>query len=84
MYASFEENTYEPFYTHQNIEFPPGVDVPHSVLHKCQCSSCGEQVKAGVPQNVKTGFGTRFSAFIAEMSGPKGHSRLSVQNLVNS
>ena len=83
--TSFEGATCEPFYIHQNIELPPPrVDVRHFVLHKCQCPACGHQVKAEVPQNVKTGFGPRFSAFIAEMSGPKGLSRLSVQNLVNS
>ena len=81
----FDEAICEPFYTHQNIELPPPhVDIRHFVLHKCQCPSCGQETKAEVPQNVKTGFGPRFSAFIAEMSGPKGLSRLSVKNLVNS
>jgi transposase len=83
--TSLEGVICEPYYTHQNIELPPPrVDVRHFVLHKCQCPSCGQQVKAEVPQAFQTGFGPRFSAFIAEMSGPKGLSRLSVQNLVNS
>ncbi|WP_300674581.1 IS66 family transposase [Desulfoluna sp.] len=81
----FDEAISEPFYTHQNIELPPPqVDVRHYVLYKCQCPSCGQQAKAEVPQNVQTGFGPRFSAFVAEMSGPKGLSRLSVQNLIHS
>jgi len=37
-----------------------------------------------LPENLKTGFGPRYSAFIAEMSGPKGLRRLSVQNQVRS
>lgn len=83
--TDFHGTIWEPYYTHQNIELPrPQVDVRHYILHKCQCPSCGQQAKAELPEKVKTGFGPKFSAFIAEMSGPKGLSRLSVQNLVRS
>jgi len=82
---NFESVNFETFYTHQNIELPPPrLDIRHFILNKCNCPSCGQPVKATVPPNVQTGYGPRFSAFVAEMSGPKGLSRLTVQNLIMS
>ncbi|WP_300671824.1 DUF6444 domain-containing protein [Desulfoluna sp.] len=49
---NFEGVHFETFYTHQNIELPPPrLDIRHFILNKCNCPSCGQSVKATVPEN---------------------------------
>jgi len=60
-------------YTHQWIELPEiAMQVKHVVLKKGQCSSCGCWVKAQLPKEYQTGYGPRFSALVAELSGIQG------------
>ena len=74
-----------PYYTHQHIELPPiELDVSHWVLNRCSCPDCGRTVKAVLPSEVRTGYGPRLSAFLAEMSGIKAMSRNDVKNLCQS
>lgn len=78
-------NNLKPYHTHQHIELPEiELDIAHFVLHQGQCSQCGKIVKAKVPDKFSTGYGPRFSAFIAELSGIKAMSRINVQQLVQS
>ena len=75
----------EAYYTHQQIELPKiEMDVIHYLLHKCQCSTCGETVKAQLPRECQPGYGPRLSALIAEMSGTQGNSRETVQGFCKS
>lgn len=81
--CSFPET--KPFYTHQEIELPKiKMDVKHFVLHKGVCPSCGMMNKGVVPQEHRTGFGPRLSAFIGELAGGHGNSRTSIQDLCSS
>ncbi len=78
----FDEKKFKPFYTHQVIELPPiEMDVCHYILHKGQCSDCGQTVKAVVPKGNQTGYGPRLSAAIADLSGTYGSSRETVQEI---
>lgn len=75
----------QPYHTHQHIELPKvDMDITHFVLHQGQCNRCGKIVKAQVPEEFSTGYGPRFCAFIAELSGIKAMSRSNVQQLVHS
>lgn len=75
----------KPFYTHQVIELPPiDMDVHHYVLHKGICSRCGSKVKATIPEQHRTGYGPRLSAFITDLSGTYGNSRGTVQEICRS
>jgi transposase len=75
----------QPFHTHQHIELPEiDMEITHFVLYQGQCSQCGKIVKAKASEAVSTGYGPRFSAFIAELSGIKAMSRRNVQQLVHS
>lgn len=83
--TQFNPETVEPSYTHQHIELPEiEMDVLHLVLQEGQCTCCGKTVKAEIPNQYKTGYGPRLSAFIAERSGIHGDSRESVQSFCAS
>lgn len=73
------------YYTHQYIELPKiQMNVTHLVLHKGKCSRCGKTVKATLPREFRSGYGPRFSAMIAELSGAHGASRQTVQSFCRS
>lgn len=75
----------EPFYTHQVIEFPEiKMGVTHYVLHRTRCRQCGRVVKAVLPRDLRSGYGPRLSALIAEMNGIRGASRETVQTFCQS
>jgi len=75
--------TCKPFYTHQVIELPEiRMQVKHIVLKKGQCARCGQWVKAQIPKAYRTGYGPRFSALVAELSGIQGSSRQMVQEFI--
>ena len=75
----------EPYYTHQTIELPEiQMDVTHFVLFRGKCPECGRTNKALVPEEHRTGFGPRFSAMIAELTGSHRDSRRIVQNYCDS
>lgn len=81
----FTGQTHKLFYTHQHIELPKiELEVSHTRLYLCRCSRCGKIVKAPLPEAIKTGYGPRLSAFVAELSGIKAMSRADVQNLCAS
>jgi transposase len=74
-----------PFYTHQWIELPEiAMQVKHVVLKKAQCSSCGRWVKAQLPREYQSGYGPRFSALVAELSGIQGISRQAVEDFIEN
>jgi transposase len=73
------------FHTHQHIELPPiALEVTHFDSYGCRCPICGKIVRASLPDAVRTGYGPRLSAFIAELSGIKAMSRADVQSLCAS
>jgi transposase len=73
------------FYTHQWIELPEiAMQVKHVVLQKGQCASCGRWVKAQLPAEYQTGYGPRFSALVAELSGIQGISRKAVEGFIQN
>ena len=73
------------FYTHQWIELPEiRMHVKHVVLKKSQCSGCGRWLKAKLPKEYRTGYGPRFSALVAEMSGIQGASRQAVAEFIQN
>lgn len=73
------------FYTHQWIELPEiKMQVKHIVLKKARCSGCGRWVKAELPQEYQTGYGPRFSAMAAELSGIQGISRQAVEEFIGN
>lgn len=75
----------EPYYIHQVIELPViEAHVSHIILYRGQCRACGKMVKAHIPHEMRTGFGPRISAMIAELAGVHGDSRRAVQDFVSS
>ncbi len=75
----------EPFYIHQVFEIPDvPVEIIHYQLHAATCSQCGTTVKGHLPVDVRTGYGPRFSAAIAYLSGVCGESREAVAETVRS
>ena len=73
------------FYTHQWIELPEiQMLIKHVVLQKSQCSGCGRWVKAQLPVEYQTGYGPRFSALVAELSGIQGISRQAVEAFIQN
>jgi Transposase IS66 family len=60
------------------------MQVKHGVLKKSQCSRCGRWVKAKLPPEYQSGYGPRFSALLAEMSGMQGASRQAAYFRVHS
>jgi transposase len=84
-HSQFDQQPMMPFYTHQYIELPEiKMDVTHYILQQCDCPNCGKTVKAHLSTDKATGYGPRFSAFIAEMSGIKKMSRNDVKQLCES
>ena len=84
-HSDFSGCRLEPFYTHQQIELPEiKMDVTHWILQQCRCPACGKTVKAGLPEEERSGYGPRLSALIAELSGIKAMSRKDVQQLCHS
>jgi transposase len=64
------------YYTHQHIELPEIVmQVRHFLLYKGECAACGQTVRGCVPAEFRTGFGARFTALTAELSGMDGGCR---------
>jgi transposase len=75
----------KPYYIHQYIELPEiQMEITHLVLHKGHCDRCGQTVKAPLPSQYRSGYGPRFSAMIAELSGGHGASRQTVQSFCHS
>ena len=71
------------YYTHQWIELSEiQMQVKHVVLKKAQCAGCQRWVRAELPQEYQTGYGPRFSALVAELSGIQGISRQAVEAFV--
>lgn len=81
----FDHNTLGPYYTHQHIELPQiQMNVTHFILHKAKCNCSGKTIRADVPKEYQSGYGPRFSAMVAELSGSHGASRQSVQDFCQS
>ena len=75
----------KPYYTHQHIELPEvRMEVTHYVLYREKCACCGKVNCAVVPPEFSTGYGPRFSAVIAELSGGHGDSRSIIQTFCSS
>jgi len=73
------------YYTHQHVELPEiEMQVRHILLCKGECAACGQTVLGCVPAEFQTGFGPRFTALVAELSGMDGSSRGTVQKFVRS
>ncbi|CAK8722816.1 Transposase [Candidatus Electronema halotolerans] len=73
------------YYTHQHIELPEIVmQVRHFLLYKGECAACGKTVRGCVPDEFRTGFGARFTALVAELSGMDGSSRGTVRKFIRS
>ena len=80
-----DTGTIEPFYTHQHIELPEiQMAVTHFLLHKGKCKCCGKTVRAAIPNEYRSGYGSRLCALIAELSGIEGSSRQTVQGFCQS
>ena len=83
--CDFTGSRLKPYYTHQVIELPKiQMDVTHYILQQGKCSQCGQTVKASLADEIQSGYGPRFSALIAELSGTEGMSRQAVQRFCNS
>ncbi len=81
----FKDEQMSPFYTHQLIELPRiEMDVEHYVLHRCTCPGCGKIAKASLPTAIRSGYGPRMCALIAELSGIKAMSRCDVKQFCES
>ena len=75
----------EPFYIHQHIELPKiEMKLDPWILHRCDCPQCGKIAKANLPSKVRSGYGPRLNALIAELSGIKAMSRSDVSQLCQS
>lgn len=73
------------YYTHQHVELPEIVmQVRHFILCKGECAACGKIVRGRVPDEFRTGFGPRFTALTAELSGMDGSSRGTVRKFIRS
>lgn len=83
--CDFAAGIIDPYYTHQHIELPEiQMNVTHFILHKARCNGCGKTVRADVPKEYQSGYGPRFSAMVAELSGSHGASRQTVQDFCQS
>ena len=58
------------------------MQVKHVVIEKAQCSACKRWVKAELPPEYHAGYGPRFSALMAELSGIQGISRQAVETFI--
>ena len=73
------------YYTHQVIELPKiQMNITHYILQRGKCRQCGKTVKASLSDEIQSGYGPRFSALIAELSGTEGMSRQAVKRFCNS
>ena len=45
------------------------MDITHFRLFSATCRHCGRKVKGRIPEKSKTGYGPRFSALVAQLSG---------------
>lgn len=83
--CDFNGSRFTSYYTHQVIELPKiQMDVTHYILQQGKCRQCGQTVKATVADKLQSGYGPRFSALIAELSGTEGMSRQAVKRFCNS
>ena len=83
--ATIIADSLQPYYTHQVIELPEvKMNILHLILSKGKCRNCGKIIKAKIPKEHQSGYGTRLSALIAEMSGIQGNSRETVRTFCNS
>jgi transposase len=60
------------------------MDITHFILHQGQCAGCGKIMKGTIPQEHRSGYGPRLSAFIGEVGGIHGDSRRTVQDVCKS
>jgi transposase len=75
----------EPYYIHQVIELPEiKATVSHVCLYRGRCRVCGKTVKAHIPHELRTGFGPRLCALVAELAAVHGNSRRAVQDFLLS
>lgn len=82
---AFDDAQMTAFYTHQQIELPRiQMDIAHYILHQGPCPRCGMTVKARLPHAVKSGYGPRMCALVAELSGIKAMSRKDVKDFCES
>jgi transposase len=80
---SFAEH--EPYYIHQVIETSEiKPEISHILLYRGRCLACGKTGKAHIPHEVRTGFGPRISALVAELAAVHGDSRRAVQEFLFS
>ncbi len=83
--CDFTGSRLKAFYTHQVIELPKiQMDVTHYILQQGKCLKCGKTVKATLADEIQSGYGPRFSALMAELSGTEGMSRQAVKRFCNS
>jgi len=75
----------EPYYIHQVIELPEiQATVSHVLLYRGCCQTCGKTAKAHIPHELRTGFGPRLCALVAELAAVHGNSRRAVQDFLFS
>lgn len=75
----------EPYYTHQHIELPEIIMlITHFVLLKGRCQACGKLSKGHIPNEFRTGYGSRLCALIAEIGGIDGNSRETIKMFCSS
>ena len=75
----------EPYYIHQVVELPEiQATVSHIFLYRGRCLGCGKTAKAHIPYELRTGFGPRISAMMAELAAVHGDSRRAVQDFMFS
>lgn len=80
-----EFRNHRHYHTHQHIELPEmPIQVTHFELYKSECSCCGKINRPIIPQQFRTGYGPRMTAFIAELAGGQGDSRTMIQNVCAS
>jgi transposase len=73
------------YHTHQRIELPTiDMQITHFLLHQARCVGCGKLIKADVPSQYDTSYGSRWSGLIGELSGMHGTSRRLMQNFCQS
>jgi len=73
------------YHTHQQIELPEiQMGVTHLLLHASRCQACGTTSKGHLSPEVRSGYGPRWSALIAELVGMYGTSRTTVQTFCAS
>ena len=80
-----EFDNQEPYYIHQVLELPTiQAIVRHICLYRGRCGACGKTTKAHIPPELRTGFGPRLCALVAELAAVHGNSRRAVQDCLIS